>query len=101
MVTIPLVIAFFVLLTFVIPKSWACITPSGWRRSPGGVRAARAAFAHLGVTAPGLRIHLKNAIPLRRGLGSSGTACLGGVVGAAELVGRPPAVGHALRPALT
>src|SRR3989304_2494972 len=53
------------------------------------VRAARAAFAHFGVTAPGLRIHLKNAIPLKRGLGSSGTACLGGIVGAAELIGRP------------
>ena len=64
------------------------------------VRAARAAFAHLGVTAPGLRIHLKNAIPLRRGLGSSGTACLGGVVGAAELVGRPLAVADVLKLAL-
>ncbi len=53
------------------------------------VRAAEAAFAHLGVTPPGLKIHLRNEIPLKRGLGSSGTACLGGIIGAAELTGRP------------
>lgn len=64
------------------------------------VRAARAAFAHLGVTPPGLRIHLKNEIPLKRGLGSSGTACLGGIVGAAELVGQPLSPADILRLAL-
>jgi len=64
------------------------------------VRAARAAFAHLGVTPPGLRIHLKNEIPLKRGLGSSGTACLGGIVGAAELVGQPLSPADVLRLAL-
>jgi homoserine kinase len=53
------------------------------------VRAAHAAFAHLRLTPPGLKIHLKNEIPLKRGLGSSGTACLGGIVGAAELSGQP------------
>ncbi|MEE8326477.1 MAG: homoserine kinase [candidate division NC10 bacterium] len=53
------------------------------------VRAAEAAFAHLGVTPPGLKVHLRNEIPLKRGLGSSGTACLGGIIGAAELTGRP------------
>ncbi|MFQ5883216.1 MAG: homoserine kinase [Candidatus Methylomirabilales bacterium] len=53
------------------------------------VRAAEAAFAHLGVTPPGLKVHLKNEIPLKRGLGSSGTACLGGIIGAADLTGRP------------
>jgi homoserine kinase len=53
------------------------------------VRAAEAAFVHLGVTPPGLKVHLKNEIPLKRGLGSSGTACLGGIIGAAELTGRP------------
>jgi homoserine kinase len=64
------------------------------------VRAARATFAHLGVTPPGLKIHLKNAIPLKRGLGSSGTACLGGIVGAAELVCRPLSPADILRLAL-
>ncbi|HET7853465.1 MAG TPA: homoserine kinase [Candidatus Methylomirabilis sp.] len=64
------------------------------------VRAARAAFAHLGVTPPGLRIHLKNEIPLKRGLGSSGTACLGGIVGAAALVGQPLSPADILRLAL-
>jgi homoserine kinase len=64
------------------------------------VRAARAAFAHLGVTPPGLRIHLKNEIPLKRGLGSSGTACLGGIVGAAALAGQPLSPADILRLAL-
>lgn len=52
------------------------------------VRAGHAAFAYLGVTPPGLKIHLKNEIPLRRGLGSSGTACVGGILAAAGLCGR-------------
>jgi homoserine kinase len=64
------------------------------------VRAAEAAFAHLGVTAPGLKIHLKNEIPLKRGLGSSGTACLGGIIGAAELTGRSLSHEEILRLAL-
>ncbi len=65
------------------------------------VRAAEAAFDHLGVTPPGLKIHLKNEIPLKRGLGSSGTACLGGVIGAAELTGLPLSREDVLRLALT
>lgn len=52
------------------------------------VRAARATFDYLGVTPPGLKVHLKNEIPLKRGLGSSATACLGGVIAAAALSGR-------------
>lgn len=64
------------------------------------VRGARATFAHLGVTPPGLKIHLKNAIPLKRGLGSSGTACLGGIVGAAALVDRSLSPADVLRLAL-
>jgi homoserine kinase len=64
------------------------------------VRAAEAAFAHLGVTPPGLKVHLKNEIPLKRGLGSSGTACLGGIIGAAELTGRPLSPQEILRLAL-
>jgi homoserine kinase len=53
------------------------------------LRAARATFDYLGVTPPGLKVHLKNEIPLKRGLGSSATACLGGVLAAAALTGRP------------
>lgn len=52
------------------------------------LRAARATFDYLGVPSPGLKIHLKNAIPLKRGLGSSATACVGGVIAAAGLCGR-------------
>ena len=64
------------------------------------VRAAHAAFAHLGVRPPGLRIHLTITIPLRRGLGSSGTACLGGILGAARLSGRSLVPDEVLRLAL-
>lgn len=64
------------------------------------VRAAEVAFAHLGVTPPGLKVHLKNEIPLKRGLGSSGTACLGGIIGAAELTGRPVSPQEILKLAL-
>lgn len=64
------------------------------------VRAAEAAFTHLGVTPPGLKIHLKNEIPLKRGLGSSATACLAGIIGAAELTGRPLSHAEVLRLAL-
>lgn len=64
------------------------------------VRAAKAAFAHLEVNPPGLKIHLKNEIPVRRGLGSSGTACLGAIVAAGELSGRPLSREEVLRLAL-
>ena len=61
------------------------------------VRAAKATFAHLGIKPPGLKIHLKNEIPLKRGLGSSGTACLGGIIAAGELSGRPLSTAEVLR----
>jgi len=61
------------------------------------VRAANATFAHLGIKPPGLKIHLKNEIPLKRGLGSSGTACLGGIIAAGELSGRPLSTVEVLR----
>ena len=64
------------------------------------LRAAQATFAYLGVKAPGLKIHLKNEIPLKRGLGSSATACLGGVTAAALLSGRALAPEEVLRLAL-
>ncbi|MFQ5881498.1 MAG: homoserine kinase [Candidatus Methylomirabilales bacterium] len=64
------------------------------------VRAAKAAFAHLGVEPRGLKVHLKNEIPLKRGLGSSGTACLGGIVAAGQLSGRPLSLEEVLSLAL-
>ncbi|MFQ5658560.1 MAG: homoserine kinase [Candidatus Methylomirabilales bacterium] len=64
------------------------------------VRAAKAAYAHLGIKPPGLRIHLKNEIPVKRGLGSSATACVGGIVAAGELCGRPLSPEEILRLAL-
>ncbi|MBI3989687.1 MAG: homoserine kinase [candidate division NC10 bacterium] len=50
-------------------------------------RAALAAFEQIGYHPKGLRLRLKNQIPLKRGLGSSGTAILGGIVAAAKLAG--------------
>jgi len=50
-------------------------------------RAALAAFEQIGYRLKGLRLRLINRIPLRRGLGSSGTAILGGITAAARLAG--------------
>lgn len=50
-------------------------------------RAAQAAFEHLGYRPKGFRFRLENRIPLKRGLGSSGTAVLGGIAGAAKIAG--------------
>mgnify|MGYP005848636047 CR=1 FL=1 len=50
-------------------------------------RAAQAAFEHLGYRPKGLRFRLENRIPLKRGLGSSGTAVLGGIAGVAKIAG--------------
>lgn len=50
-------------------------------------RAAQAAFEYLGYRPKGLRFRLENHIPLKRGLGSSGTAVLGGIAGAAKIAG--------------
>lgn len=52
------------------------------------VRAASAILERLGRRPPGLRVRLVNRIPLRRGLGSSATATLGGIVAGAALVGQ-------------
>lgn len=64
------------------------------------VRAAKTAFTHLGVKPPGLRFHLKNQIPIKRGLGSSATAIVGGIVAAGELCGRSLSRGEILKLAL-
>ena len=71
----------------------------GWRVSlPPGVRlpsdernlvfrAARALFTHVGTAPPGLRLSLRMHIPLARGLGSSSSAIVGGLMAANQLTG--------------
>ena len=51
------------------------------------VRAIQATLEDLGTRRPGLRVRQTNRIPLRRGLGSSAAACLGGIAAAARLAG--------------
>lgn len=46
-------------------------------------------FARLNQTVPGVDIHIDMNVPLSRGLGSSATAIVGGLVGANELAGQP------------
>lgn len=51
------------------------------------LRAIQATLSDLGAHPSGLRVRQANRIPLRRGLGSSAAACLGGIAAAARLVG--------------
>ncbi|MGH7428954.1 MAG: homoserine kinase [Candidatus Methylomirabilaceae bacterium] len=51
------------------------------------LRAAQGTLEEFGVRLPGLRVRQVNRIPLRRGLGSSAAACLGGIAAAARLAG--------------
>ena len=52
-------------------------------------KAAQRVFAYAGGTAPGARLHMRNAIPLESGLGSSAAAVVAGVLlGNALLGGR-------------
>ncbi len=51
------------------------------------LRAVQATLQEFGVRLPGLRVRQINRIPLRRGLGSSAAACLGGIAAAARLAG--------------
>lgn len=51
------------------------------------LRAVQATLGEFGVRPSGLRLRQLNRIPLRRGLGSSAAACLGGVAAAARLAG--------------
>ncbi|HEV2450361.1 MAG TPA: homoserine kinase [Streptosporangiaceae bacterium] len=51
------------------------------------VRAMRAYFAAVGEQPPGLALHCVNAIPQRRGLGSSAGAVVAGLLGARGLLG--------------
>jgi homoserine kinase len=71
----------------------------GWRVSlpPGArfptddrnlvFRAARVLFTHVGETPPGLHLSLTMHIPLARGLGSSSSAIVGGLMAANQLTG--------------
>jgi len=52
-------------------------------------QAVRRLYREVGQEAPGLEIRLENAIPVSRGLGSSSTAIVGGLVGANALLGEP------------
>ena len=49
-------------------------------------RAMETLFHEAGVDTPGLRVHCINKIPLKRGLGSSAAAIVGGLVAANQLV---------------
>ena len=72
---------------------------AGWRVSlPAGVhlptddrnlvfQAARALYTRVGVTPPGLHLSLAMHIPLARGLGSSSSAIVGGLMAANQLTG--------------
>src|SRR5437773_10510673 len=52
-------------------------------------RAFRRLFEHLGQPAPAVRMVSEIQVPLSRGLGSSATAVVGGLVAANSLAGRP------------
>jgi homoserine kinase len=53
------------------------------------IRAANRVFDKIGWRPTGLSVHMNHAIPVSRGLGSSGVAIVGGAVGANELAGQP------------
>lgn len=53
------------------------------------LRAARTLAEAVGKPLPPLDIHVDNAIPLQRGLGSSASAIIGGLMGANALLGSP------------
>lgn len=46
-------------------------------------------YQHLGQTPPAIQIEIELGVPLARGLGSSATAIVGGLVGANQLAGEP------------
>lgn len=52
-------------------------------------RAASAAASKAGRALPGLDVEMRNEVPLARGLGSSATAIVAGLVSANHLLGRP------------
>lgn len=52
-------------------------------------QAFQAFYQHLGQTPPPVELKIKLGVPLARGLGSSATAIVGGLVGANQLAGQP------------
>ena len=52
-------------------------------------RSFRAVYDRIGRETPPVEIEIDLGVPLARGLGSSATAIVGGIVGANELVGKP------------
>ncbi len=58
-------------------------------------------YQHLDQTPPSVAIHTKLGVPLSRGLGSSATAIVGGLVGANQLAGKPLSTSELLELAIT
>lgn len=56
------------------------------------VQVAEMVFAQAGLTVPELEIEVESEIPLTRGLGSSASAIVGGMVAANQLAGEPLAI---------
>ncbi len=59
--------------------------------------ALRAALGHLGIKPPGLSLAMRNPIPLKRGLGSSGAAIIAGIKIAERLAGESLSPDECLR----
>lgn len=60
------------------------------------LRAVAQVYGELGKAAPQLVVTCHNDVPLRRGLGSSATAVVGGLAAANELLGKPLPTGRLL-----
>lgn len=58
-------------------------------------------YRHLDKTPPKIAINIKLGVPLARGLGSSATAIVGGLVGANEFVGQPLSTSEIMELAIT
>lgn len=83
-------------MRFVEDADQVCVTVSGEGADllSGGAenlvyRAVQRLYQEVGREAPPLNIHLENRIPVSRGLGSSSTAIVGGLVGANALLDEP------------
>jgi homoserine kinase len=78
-------------LTITATPGWRVQLPPGMalptNRNNLVYRAARRIFEHVGDIPPGLDLSLATAIPLARGLGSSSSAIVGGLVAANHLTG--------------
>jgi homoserine kinase len=78
-------------LTMTSKPGWRVSLPPGAHLPTDGrnlvFRAARVLFTQVGVTPPGLHLSLTMHIPLARGLGSSSSAIVGGLMAANQLTG--------------